>query len=622
MNISDAATLQWDGLGWLAALAFISLKGAAAVAAAALMSLALRRARASVRHTLWCVALCGLLLMPLLSYAVSGWQLALLPAETFATPAPAGPRELSPSPVAVATGGGAPVDSSFEAGTRAGARESSAPVWPSALLLLWLAGAAAVTLRLFVGLACARRLARQSVALRGEPWESLTATLSARLGLARAVPVLLSESAVVPFTCGLFSPVLILPRGAEGWTHERRVAVLLHELAHVRRRDVLTQALAQLVCAVHWLNPLAWYAARQLRKEQEWACDERVVESGVAARDYARHLLDIARDASPAGWSATATTAMARSPHFEERLREILSHAARRRSASRLAAVSITAMLALLATLAATGLARANSPAGLQDATVVAPGRVSESGGARRSESSNATGVGEAVRGVSGERPSAVDNSPDAAARIDASGAATNKSVASVEAVAAEGASQSSTAQRQPAEAQEGEMTPAVHSNFSAEELNHLRNNGVGPEYVLEMESAGYGGLTAAQLVALYSNGVRAAYVAELRRAGYSNLPAKELIALRSNGIDSGVIESFKAVEYADFRARNYIAFKSNGVPPSYLREMKSLGYRSLTPKQIVDMWVAGVTPDFVRKTRASGRQDLTPEQLIELREQ
>lgn len=616
MNISDAATLQWDGLGWLAALAFTSLKGAAAVAAAALLSLALRRARASVRHTLWCVALCGLLLMPLLSYAVRGWQIALLPAETFATPAPAAPRELSPSPVDAVTDAGAPVNSSFATETRAGSRESSAPVWPEALLLLWLVGASAVTLRLFVGLACARRLARRAVALRGEAWEPLAATLSARLGLGRVAPVLMSEDAVVPFTCGLFLPVVILPRDAEGWPHERRVAVLLHELSHVRRRDVLTQALAQLVCAVHWFNPLAWYAARQLRKEQEWACDERVVESGVAARDYARHLLDITRDVSPAGWSANATTAMARSPHFEERLRKILSHAARRRSASRLAAVSIVAMLALLATLAATGLARAKSPAGLRDANVVAPGRVVESVGTRRSESANATGDGEALRSVSGERSSAVDN---AAARLDASGAATNKSVA---AVAAEGASQASTAQQKPDEAQEGEMTPAVQSNFSAEELSHLRNNGVGPEYVREMESAGYGGLTAAQLVALYSNGVRAAYVAELRRAGYSNLPAKELIALHSNGIDSGVIQSFKAVEYADFRARNYIAFKSNGVPPSYLREMKSLGYRSLTPKQIVDMWVAGVTPDFVRKTRASGRQDLTPEQLIELREQ
>ena len=72
-------------------------------------------------------------------------------------------------------------------------------------------------------------------------------------------------------------------------------AVLAHELSHVRRRDPLTQLVAELARAVHWYNPLAWYAAGRLMTERERACDDEVVRMGMRAIDYADHLLALAR---------------------------------------------------------------------------------------------------------------------------------------------------------------------------------------------------------------------------------------------------------------------------------------------------------------------------------------
>ena len=100
--------------------------------------------------------------------------------------------------------------------------------------------------------------------------------------------------------------------------------MLLHELAHVRRRDCLTQLAASTTCALYWMNPLAWYAAKALRRERERACDDAVLAAGTAGPTYAEHLLDVARAArhvTTPTWSGGV--AMAHRSELEGRLMAI-----------------------------------------------------------------------------------------------------------------------------------------------------------------------------------------------------------------------------------------------------------------------------------------------------------
>jgi TonB family protein len=101
-----------------------------------------------------------------------------------------------------------------------------------------------------------------------------------------------------PLTCGALWPLILLPEGAQDWDEQRLRAVLLHESAHVRRRDCVAKYIAQGARALLWWNPLAWIMAARLNHEQELACDDAVLAAGVPADAYAKVLLDVARECS------------------------------------------------------------------------------------------------------------------------------------------------------------------------------------------------------------------------------------------------------------------------------------------------------------------------------------
>ena len=83
-----------------------------------------------------------------------------------------------------------------------------------------------------------------------------------------------------PFTLGIVRPRIYLPAGLAG---PMRAAVLLHERTHLRRGDPLIKPLFYAVACLHWFNPLAWLAFRQLEREMEAACDEAAVRGCDAA---------------------------------------------------------------------------------------------------------------------------------------------------------------------------------------------------------------------------------------------------------------------------------------------------------------------------------------------------
>ncbi len=194
--------------------------------------------------------------------------------------------------------------------------------WP---VLIWLAGFACAILPLLAGAVAARRMVRAAEPIGDPVWDDLLSEFSHGSGAGRQPELLLSRKLEVPLTCGVLRSRILLPAAARTWSAERRRAVLLHELAHVRRRDVAVQIAIHIIVAFWWFQPLAWTLRRALRKDSELACDSEALGTGFRPSEYAAELLAIARGVDNEPRVASLGISMARRGDLEMRLKAVLA---------------------------------------------------------------------------------------------------------------------------------------------------------------------------------------------------------------------------------------------------------------------------------------------------------
>jgi beta-lactamase regulating signal transducer with metallopeptidase domain len=287
---------------WLAPALWLVARGTVLLVLAAVAALALRRASAATRHLVWALALVGMLALPALTLAAPRWELPWLHVAPLQVPA-------------FIAGAGAPLQG--DAGTP----------WGTMVLAAWAVGALLTLGRYGVAVATVRLIARRAHVVTDGPWMARVREAGEELGMREPVRLLQAEGAAMPMTWGILRPVVLVPAEADGWTAERARVVLLHELAHVARRDCLWQTVARLACAAYWFHPGVWWAARQMHVEREQACDDQVLAAGTRASDYAGHLLDVARAFRTRPLTAAAAVAMARRSQLEGRVVAVLDAA-------------------------------------------------------------------------------------------------------------------------------------------------------------------------------------------------------------------------------------------------------------------------------------------------------
>ena len=327
-----------------------TMKGFVIFGVAGLFAFCLRRKSAAVRSFVWSMAIVGCLIVPLFSFVLPKWELGILPVET---PVPIAQSQLSPKPIS-----SIPITST-QPQPNTGTGQSNpltALHWTNWMVIAWAGTGLFLLIRLIIGIgavwhisACGNNFSRAVEQCRSN-WN-------------QPANVRLSNRITVPMVWGFLRPVILLPVDADQWQIERLRAVLLHELAHIKRWDWVMQTIAQVTCAVYWFNPLVWFAVRWMRIEAEQACDDQVLNAGYQSTEYAQLLLDITRNVKIAKATSHAAVAIARSSKIERRLRTVLAENLNRHPMTKVTAgIGLLVFICFAVPMGAMHLAQAINP--------------------------------------------------------------------------------------------------------------------------------------------------------------------------------------------------------------------------------------------------------------------
>lgn len=338
-----------------------------------------RRASARVKHAVWSATLLAIVCLPFLNAltslrATATKDVALTdnrPLE-ISTPAPAAPRNSLQSPVAVPVAKRAA--SSFEGSdtvvvattvqaTEISKSNSEVPLesrpqqesfsirlrgerWPQVFLILWMLGSAVMMLRLVRSYLSLRQLKRASQPLADDYQQRMSHWVQT-CGIRRTVSLRSSKQITVPLMLGLRKTAILFPEKlADCLAEDEFDQVLLHELAHVRRRDDWGNFAQKLIEAIFFFHPVVLWVGRQLSTERECACDQWAVSVTGAHRFYASCLTKLFELTKTPTSALLAPGAITVKSHLSRRIETILK--SKQHAPARLSTVGFFLPLCLL----------------------------------------------------------------------------------------------------------------------------------------------------------------------------------------------------------------------------------------------------------------------------------
>ena len=266
---------------------------------AAIVCWLLRRQSPALRYWIWLAVAAKLLVAPL-------WT-ARVPAPTWLAS--------SPAPISQPAGQQSPQRTEFAPPAHQTAAIAAAPVeeltkppvqrpaltWQSCLLILWLAVVAAEVARTAWQFRRLKHLLAAATPLDPQ-FTALIADCARKIGLRAAPPAQCIEGDGSPMVCGPWRPTLLLPASiTASFDAVALRQIVLHELAHIRRRDLATVWIIHAMRTVYWFHPVAHWIAYRAGLERELACDQlALLHSGATPAGYARTLIGAAgRTAQP-----------------------------------------------------------------------------------------------------------------------------------------------------------------------------------------------------------------------------------------------------------------------------------------------------------------------------------
>lgn len=288
----------------------------------ALSRTAFRRSPPAAVAALWTVVLLKFLLPPVLpgEYALGGWVAGIVDflEDSSQASSQAGLLRVSEVRPTSETAMAAPASDGIAAFLLA--------LFQALLLPAYLLGVSVLALRAGKDWLRIRRKVRKLPAAEGTLADEVR-SLAARMRIRRKVAVLCTGEGATPHVLGLWRPRLILPEAMlKRLEPMARQALIVHELAHIRRGDIAVRWAQNVARIFLFFWPPVWWVCRRIERSAEMACDQWALSvSGVSPYSYAKSLLDVAKSIGSSSLSPQELAFARRGRLLEDRFQMILN---------------------------------------------------------------------------------------------------------------------------------------------------------------------------------------------------------------------------------------------------------------------------------------------------------
>lgn len=447
----------------------------------------------------------------------------------------------------------------------------------SLFVTIWFIIFMAQCVKILSGLVHIQRIRHYKTSPAPAFWAERIGVLAKKLNIKKHIVLLQSAIIKVPAVVGFFKPTILVPLGLiNNLSQEEVESILMHELAHIRRKDYLFNLLQCFIDIMFFFNPAILWISSLIRNERENCCDDIAINETKNKKQFIQALVSFHQynNAAP----KYAMPFAARKPKLVDRVKRIVSN--------NNSTLNPGEKIVLVGCLIAFGVAFVTISNGQTDTAKKKAPQTSSS-------SQKSTG-----------------------------GANKNSSVAPKPAAKTAAAPTNTTTKNNDDDNNEnyGNYSDLGYKNLTVDQLIELRDHGVSEDYLKGLNAAGYKNVPLKKAVELKDHGVDVDFINSITAAGYKNLSLNDFIELKDHGVSTDYITDLANQGYKNLPLDKVIELRDHGVNTEFFSDMNKLGYKNLSVDKIIELRDQGISSGYMKELVEAGYKNITPDEAIDIR--
>jgi len=519
----------------------------------------------------------------------------------------------------------------------------------SLIVTIWFIIFMAKCVRIFAGLVHIQRIRHYRINEVSDFWKDKIASLSDKLNIKKTV--LLFESAIVkvPVVVGALKPVILIPLGLITNLSPAEVeSILMHELAHIKRKDYFFNLLQSFVDVLFFFNPAILWISSLIRSERENCCDDIAIHQTQNKKQFIQALVSF-HQYNQLVVSKYAMPFAEKKSRLLNRVKRIVYN-----NNSTLNPAEKVVLIVSLFIFSVVFISISNAQNVSQkkqnpqtkptDAKVVPVSPKNSANPRQPANKKNPSTVNKKEKNVvvkpSPEPTADVNNERESENKLDdqmpLKGVSADQAIKMREhGVTIEFIEELDQLGYKNIPVEKliqlkdhgvnadyiGGLQRLGFKNFSLDKARELKDHGVNDEYIEELINLGYNHISLDRAQELRDHGINADYIDAFHRLGYKNISLDEAQQLRDHGVNASYVNEFRKIGFTDIELEDARVLRDHGVNASFVIDFKNAGFKKISLDEAVRLRDHGVTIQFVENTKQKMGTDLSLDDYIRLRD-